>query len=139
MTAVAAPPPRNNRAFVIIVLLLGTAMVLGSAIGVWNYTRGPVVETLRAARLAPLPRSAEDVTSQAQMRDDAYQVEVKWHAPPADVDRWVKTSPSLQKLEPAHPLPTTRQFSLPDSASAKAVRITVDDAHGQVEIELSRS
>ena len=138
MTAVASPPPKSNGTFVAIVAVLGVGAILGSAVGVWNYTRGPVVETLRAAQLAPLPRSAEDVISKAEMRDGAYQVDVKWHAPPADVDRWVKTSPSLQKLEPTRPAPTTRQFSLPESASAKAVRVTVDDAQGQVEIELSR-
>ncbi|MBS2028440.1 MAG: hypothetical protein JST54_11085 [Deltaproteobacteria bacterium] len=139
MTAVASPPPKSNKAFVAIVVVLGAGAVLGGVVGVWNYTRGPVVETLRAAQLAPLPRSAENVTSQAEMRNGAYQVDVKWHAPPADVDRWVKTSPSLRKLEPARPAPTTRQFSLPDSASAKAVRVTIDDAQGQVEIELSRT
>ena len=138
MPAAAAPAPASNRAFLAIVSLLGVAAVLGGAVGVWNYTRGPVVETLRAARLAPLPRSAEGVTSESQVLAGSYQVEVKFHAPPGDVDRWVKTSPSLQKLEPARPGPQTRLFSLPESASAKAVRVTVDDAQGQVEIDLLR-
>jgi hypothetical protein len=138
MTALAKPPPPNNRTFLAILALLGVGAALGVAVGVWNVLRGPVVETLRAAQLAPLPRSASEVTADSVAAGHGYQVKVRFHAPPADVDRWVQTSPSLRKLQPERPSAETRRYVLPESPAARTVQVTVDDAQGQVQIELVR-
>lgn len=133
-----APAAPSNKAFYVVLALLGLGAALGVAVGAWNVLRGPVVETLRAARLAPLPRSASDVTSDSSARDHGYKVKVRFHAPPADVERWVQTSPSLRALQPERPSPSTRRYVLPPSDAAREVQVTVDDAHGQVQIDLQR-
>jgi len=133
-----APAKSSGLAFWGVIAFLSLAVIAGGAVGMWNYRRGPVVETLRAAELAPLPTASHRVTSTQRVQGQHYAVVVHFHASPADVDRWVKTSPSLLQRTPTVVADHVRQFDLPASRNAKSVRITVDDAQGAVEIDLQR-
>ena len=129
---------KSNLIFAGVVALLVVAAGLGATVGAWNISRGPVVETLRATQLAPLPGSAVDVTSNSRTVNGDFSVHVQFEAPLPDIDAWIQRSPSANKLVPTHPSSTTRLYTLPPMNGAKAASVTVDEAHATVEIQLDR-
>ena len=76
--------PRSP-AFAIIVSLLVLAGALGVAVGTYNVLRGPVVQTLRLTELAPLPRSAHDVSATSLDTPEGFTVLVRFAAPLPDL------------------------------------------------------
>lgn len=131
-------PQKSSRPFFIVVGALGLAAVLGGIVGAYNVARGPVFETLRATRLAPLPRAAVDVTSHSEVQPAGYKVQVSFEAPLPEIDAWIKRSPSAMELTPEHPSPGTRRYVLPASKDAKSATVQVDEAKGVVQIDLLR-
>jgi hypothetical protein len=129
---------KPNRFFFLVVAVLLLAGALGGIVGAWNIARGPVVETLRAARLAPLPASAVDVTSNSRTQGTDFSVHVQFEAPLPEIDAWILHSPSANTLTPARPQPKTRVYTLPPANGAKVATVTVDEVHATVEIELDR-
>lgn len=132
------PDQKPNRFFYLVAAVLLLAGGLGATVGAWNIERGPVVETLRAARLAPLPASAVDVTSNSRTEGDDFSVHVQFEAPLPEIDAWILHSPSANTLTPTRPSEKTRLYTLPPSNGAKTASVTVDEAHATVEIALVR-
>jgi len=130
--------PKNNRAFYLVAGVLLLAGGLGATVGAWNIARGPVVETLRATRLAPLPASAVDVTATSRTVGTDFSVHVQFEAALPDIDAWILHSPSANTLKPTRPTATTRLYTLPPANGAKAASVTVDEAKATVEIQLDR-
>lgn len=126
--------PRSS-AFAVIISLLVLAAALGVAVGTYNVVRGPVVQTLRLTALAPLPRSAHDVSATSLDSPEGFTVLVRFAAPPPDLELWLQHSPAMQGLAATRE-GTVRRYELKPAGKAKRASVKLDEALGRVEIAL---
>jgi hypothetical protein len=121
--------------FAIIIGLLVLAGALGVAVGTYNVVRGPVVQTLRLTELAPLPRTAHDVSASSVDTPEGFTVLVRFAAPLPDLELWLQHSPAMRGLAPTRE-GTVRRYELKPVGKAKRASVKLDEAAEQAEIAL---
>lgn len=121
-----------------VVILLAVVLAAGLAGGylAWrHWDRQSMMETTFTwARLAPLPDSAEDfsIATEGLMFTRAFRV--RFTAPPADIRRWLATSPGTTAVLP-DTLPDGRsRYTIIPGGGAQHAEVTVDETTGAVDI-----
>lgn len=121
--------------FALIMGLLGIAAALGVAVGTYNVVRGPVVQTLRLTELAPLPRSATEVSAHSDDTPEGFTVTVRFTAPLPDLELWLQHSPAVKGITPRRE-GAMRHYELVPVGKARRASVTLDESAQRAEISL---
>jgi type II secretory pathway pseudopilin PulG len=91
------------------------------------------------ARLAPYPDSATGLRATTSGGMFTRSFRVRFTAPVADVERWLRDSPGPREGTPDRRAPGRRRYVVAPGGGANRAVVTVDDATGEVEIDASWS
>lgn len=121
-----------------IVLAIGLAVaILAVVVGLANEqtrSRQRLEIPREWARLAPYPDSARNLRATTSGGMFTRTFEVRFQAPAADVERWLRASPGPREAMPDHPSPGKRRYVIAPGGGANHVEVTVDDTLGEVSI-----
>ena len=103
----------------------GAALLLAAgAVAAFQWSQGQVVpESLRAVRLAPIPKEARDVRTAGGTNFFTAEVRVRFQASPTIIARYVEDSPALQRIKP-------EQFSPKHRLLPVAEKLAIEEAKG---------
>jgi hypothetical protein len=90
--------------------------------------------TLRWARLAPLPGSAQNLIVGKEGSTLTRAFRASFSASLADVERWLRESPGTSEAKPENISPTMRRFLIRPGEGAQHAEVIVDDESGVVTI-----
>ena len=100
-------------------------------------TRQQREAALEWARLAPFPESAINLRSTTSGNMFTRSFRVVFSAPPAEIERWLRASPGTRGVVPDRPGPAKRRYQIEPGGGANFAEVTVDDATGEVVVDVS--
>ncbi len=123
---------RRTKRVVALDLMLGSVVVLG-AIGVgWLaysvHWASAMHCTLEWGRLAPLPRSAHQITISTYGSMFTREFRTSFIASPEDIEEWLQSSPGTCEGVVSTPSPGIRHFQIKAGGGAEFAEVTVDDS-----------
>ncbi len=136
--------PRSKRAllqFFGLAVVVGTAAVIYFLYSFESWLSGYDIDdatainiTLKWGRLAPLPPSTQDLSVKVEGSPFTRGFRVSFVAPPADIERWLQSSPGTSEAKLTTPSAGIRHYDISPGGGAQYAEVTFDADTNRVSI-----
>jgi hypothetical protein len=120
--------------------VLGSIVVLGSISVAWllhsRLQTSATDCTLEWGRLAPLPKSAQQIAIVTEGSMFTREFRTSFFAAPEDIEEWLQSSPGTREGALTTPSPGIRHFQIKAGGGAEFAEVIVDDSLHRVFIHV---